>query len=72
MVALLLVAAFAAGMAVMNRMLRAKERAGDFDPQSASSAAHAGLRRFFDFSLDGWRGDGVNQRPPSREQRQQH
>lgn len=69
MVGLLAVLGFIGAMAVINRVLRRRERAGDFDPQSPSSAARPGVRRFFDFSSDGWRGDGINQRPPRREQR---
>lgn len=69
MYALVAIAGFAAAMAILNRRLRRRQRAGDFDPQSPSSAARPGVRRFFDFSRDGWRGDGVNQRPPAREQR---
>lgn len=54
-------------MFIVNRVLRAKESAGDFDPQSPSSAARPGLRVLFDFSDDGWRTDGINQRPVPRE-----
>lgn len=54
-------------MFVINRVLRSKESAGDFDPQSPSSAARPGLRVLFDFSDAGWRVDGINQRPPPRE-----
>ncbi len=67
MYTLFALAAFGSMMAVISHVLRAKERAGDFDPQSPSSAARPGLRLFFDFSSEGWRGDGVNQRPPRRE-----
>jgi len=67
-VVLLALTGFAAVMTIINRLLRSRERAGDFDPQTPSSAARPGVRRFFDLSSDGWRGDGVNQRPPRREQ----
>ena len=68
MYALLAIAGFAAVMAIIGRVLRTKERAGDFDPQAPSSAARPGVRRFFDLSREGWRGDGVNQRPPRQEE----
>lgn len=68
MYGLLALAGFAAAMATINWMLRRKERSGDFDPQAPSSAARPGIRRFFDFSSEGWRRYGVNQRPPAPEQ----
>ncbi len=68
MYGILAFAGFAVVLAIINRMLRSRDRTGDFDPQAPSSAARPGLRRFFDFSSEGWRGDGVNQRPPAREQ----
>jgi hypothetical protein len=58
---------FAATMVVINRSLRIGEAAGDFDPQSPSSAARPGLRLFFDYSVNGWRFDGIRQRPVARE-----
>jgi hypothetical protein len=57
---LVLIAAFAAAVAVMNRLLRRREAQGDFDV-GPSAAAQPGLRRFFDYSEGGWRRDGVRQ-----------
>lgn len=65
---LITMAVFGGVMIMINRVLRYKEIAGDFDPLSPSSAARPGLRLLFDFSRDGWRGDGVGQLPPRREQ----
>jgi len=65
---LLAVAGFAAVLVVVSRVLKRSDAAGDFDPQSPSTAARPGLRLFFDFSNEGWRGDGINQRPPPPEQ----
>lgn len=59
------VSAFAGGMVAVNRLLRAREDDGSFDVAGASSA-QPGLRRFFDFSTDGWRRDGVRQPPAAR------
>jgi hypothetical protein len=64
MFAVLVALGFVAAMAVVNRLLRRKERAGDLDPQVPSSAARPGVRRLFDGTHEGWRGDGVRQRPP--------
>jgi hypothetical protein len=67
MFAVLVALGFVAVMAVVNRLLRRRERTGDLDPQVPSSAARPGVKRLFDGSRDGWRGDGVRQRPPRRE-----
>lgn len=58
--------AFAAVMAVLRYLLVRREREGDFDPQSPSSAAIPGLRRLFDYSSEGFKHDGSRQRPPQR------
>lgn len=68
MYVLLTLAGFAAGVAVIGRVLRRREREGDFDALSPSSAARPGVRMFFDYTDEGWRGDGIDQRPPRREQ----
>lgn len=68
MSALLAIAGFAAVLAAVNWRLRRREAAGDFDPQSPSSAARPGVRRFFDYRDEGWRASGVDQRPPEPDQ----
>lgn len=67
MIAVIAFLGFGVVMVIINRALRAKEAAGDFDPQSPSSAARPGVRLLFDFSDDGWRTDGISQRPVPRE-----
>lgn len=67
MVVILSILGFAAVMVALNYMLRRRERDGDFDPQSPSSAARAGLKTFFDYRRDGFGGDGMRQQPPRRE-----
>lgn len=52
---------FAAAMAVLNLLLRRREREGGFDSQAPSSAARPGMRLFFDFHET-----GARQRPPPR------
>lgn len=60
------VVAFVGMLVALAVWFRRRERAGDFDPQAPSSAATPGLRRFFDYSEDGFRNDGSRQRPPRR------
>lgn len=61
---ILTIAGFAAVMAAVSAWLRRRDRQGDFDPQSPSTAARPGVRWLLDYGPDGFGRDGSRQRPP--------
>lgn len=60
---ILAIVGFAVLMAVVNRVFRRMESAGNFDSHVPSSAARPGLRSLFDYGADGFGRDGSRQRP---------
>jgi hypothetical protein len=59
---ILMIAAFAVAMAVVNRVLRRMEQDGEFDERSPSSST-PGTRLLMDMRPEGFGGDGIRQRP---------
>jgi hypothetical protein len=62
---LLMVAGFVLLLFILNRVLRRRERRGEFDA-GPSSAARPGLRTFFDYGDDGFGKDGNRQGPAQK------
>lgn len=56
-----IVAAIAVVMFIVNRLLRRAENSGAFDPQAPSAASRPGLRMLLDYGPQGFGRDGIRQ-----------